>query len=175
MLDLTKQRKRLMKEYPNLVDYESKQLFRHFYDQPPMPTAETLIDDVEVKKGLFGIKRTPIRRPFQRSSAEAQRKRAVDANRHSQGAQRVEHRAVSLRTYLETLGIQRQNVVFSDDTSEEMWQEGGKYGSIDPCYPSKVAQAHIHNLLFHQHSEKKPLHIVFLPVHHPRDRRDFTR
>ncbi len=36
-----------------------------------------------------------------------------------------------------------------------MWAEGGKYGSIDPCYPSKVAQAHIHNLLFQQHARRR--------------------
>jgi predicted nucleotide-binding protein (sugar kinase/HSP70/actin superfamily) len=66
------------------------------------------------------------------------------------------------RTYLEALGIDKNNIVFSDFTSEEMWQEGGKYGSIDPCYPSKVAQAHIHNLLF-KHHEKKPLDLIFFP------------
>ena len=68
------------------------------------------------------------------------------------------------RTYFEALGIPKQNVVFSDETTEEMWVEGGKYGSIDPCYPSKVAQAHIHNLLFHQHTEKKPLNYIFFPI-----------
>ena len=68
------------------------------------------------------------------------------------------------RAYLETVGIEPQNVVWSDYTSEEMWQEGGKYGSIDPCYPSKVAQAHIHHLLFHKHSEEKPLDYIFFPI-----------
>ena len=68
------------------------------------------------------------------------------------------------RTYFEAIGIPKQNVVFSDETTEEMWVEGGKYGSIDPCYPSKVAQAHIHNLLFDQHTEKKPLKYIFFPI-----------
>src|SRR4029453_2291411 len=36
--------------------------------------------------------------------------------------------------------------------------------SVDPCYPSKVGQAHIHNLLFHHHSEDKPLAYIFNPV-----------
>jgi predicted nucleotide-binding protein (sugar kinase/HSP70/actin superfamily) len=45
-----------------------------------------------------------------------------------------------------------------------MWVEGGKYGSIDPCFPSKVCQAHIHNLLFSQHTEKKPLKYIFFPI-----------
>jgi predicted nucleotide-binding protein (sugar kinase/HSP70/actin superfamily) len=58
------------------------------------------------------------------------------------------------RTYLEALGMPRGNVVFSDNTSEEMWIEGGKYGSVDPCFPAKVGQAHVHNLLFHHHSPR---------------------
>jgi hypothetical protein len=41
MIALTKERKKLMKEFPNLVDYESKQVFRHFYDSEPMPEATT--------------------------------------------------------------------------------------------------------------------------------------
>jgi predicted nucleotide-binding protein (sugar kinase/HSP70/actin superfamily) len=53
--------------------------------------------------------------------------------------------------------------VFSDETSEELWQAGGKYGSIDPCYPGKVGQAHIHNLMF-KHHEKKPLDYIFFPA-----------
>src|SRR5262249_19507771 len=71
-----------------------------------------------------------------------------------------------IRTYFESIGIQKQNVVFSDATTEEMWVEGGKYGSIDPCYPSKVAQAHVHNLLFHHHEPeaKKPLQYIFFPI-----------
>jgi predicted nucleotide-binding protein (sugar kinase/HSP70/actin superfamily) len=68
-----------------------------------------------------------------------------------------------LRTYLEAVGIERQNVVFSEDTSEEMWAEGGKYGSIDPCFPSKVGQAHIHQLLVHEHA-RKPLNALWLPA-----------
>ncbi len=163
MLDLTKQRKKLMKEFPNLVDYESKKLFAHFYDAPPAPTADTIIDDIEVRKGFLGaIKRVPVQRPFQRSSEESWKNRA----RLRVGIPKVLNVwsiAPFLRTYLEALGIQRQHVVFSDDSGEEMWQEGGKYGSIDPCYPSKVAQAHIHNLLFHHHSDAKKLHFIFFP------------
>ena len=59
------------------------------------------------------------------------------------------------RTYFESIGIAKQNVVFSDETTEEMWVEGGKYGSVDPCFPSKVVQAHIHELLFHKHQPSR--------------------
>jgi len=165
MLALTRDRKKLMKKFPNLVDYESKQVFRHFYDAEPMPEATQLITDVEVKKVWMGVKKRAIQRPFQRSSKEAWEAR----RRVRVGIPKVLNiysLAPYLRTYLETLGIQKQNVVFSDYTSEEMWLEGGKYGSIDPCYPSKVAQAHIHNLLFHHHDEDeggKKLKYIFFP------------
>ena len=154
MIELTKKRKQLMKEFPNLVDYESKQLFRHFYESEPMPEATQIISDVRVEKSLFGIKKVPVKRPFDRSSAESWEAR----RRIRVGIPKVLNVwmiAPFMRTYLETLGIQKQNVVFSDYTSEEMWLEGGKYGSIDPCYPSKVAQAHIHNLIFHHHDDGK--------------------
>src|SRR4051812_43207709 len=150
MIALSKERKKLMKEFPNLVDYESKQVFRHFYDPEPMPEATQVISDVKVQKGFFGVKKTAIRRNFQRSSPEkweARRRMRIGIPK----VLNVWTLAPFMRTYLESLGIQKQNVVFSDNTSEEMWLEGGKYGSIDPCYPSKVAQAHIHNLLFHHH------------------------
>jgi predicted nucleotide-binding protein (sugar kinase/HSP70/actin superfamily) len=47
-----------------------------------------------------------------------------------------------------------------------MWIEGGKYGSIDPCFPSKVVQAHMHNLLFHKHEPERnrPLNFLFYPI-----------
>jgi predicted nucleotide-binding protein (sugar kinase/HSP70/actin superfamily) len=45
--------------------------------------------------------------------------------------------------------------------------EGGRYGSIDPCYPSKVIQAHVHELLFHAHTDPQrrrgPLQYIFYP------------
>jgi predicted nucleotide-binding protein (sugar kinase/HSP70/actin superfamily) len=69
------------------------------------------------------------------------------------------------RTYFESVGIKREHVVWSDFTSEEMYVEGGKYGSVDPCYPSKCNQAHIHNLIFHKHEDKLtgPLDYIFFP------------
>ena len=119
------------------------------------PTTGSPIKDVEVKKGIFGMRRVEITRPFKRSQ---RRRRWRSARRMRIGIPRVLNiysTAPWFRTYFEALGIPKQNVVFSDATTEEMWVEGGKYGSIDPCYPSKVAQAHIHNLLFHQHTGRR--------------------
>ncbi len=163
MLNLVKERKAIAKQFPNLVDYESKQAFRHFYDPAPMPTEGTPIKDFVLKKGFFSIKKVETTRPFRRSGNVVQEK----LRRTRVGMPRVLNMystAPYLRTYFETLGIPKQNVVFSDATSEEMWVEGGKYGSIDPCFPSKVAQAHIHNLLFHHHSDEKKLNYIFFPI-----------
>jgi predicted CoA-substrate-specific enzyme activase len=165
MVALVAERKKIAAQFPNIVDYESKKAFAHFYAPVPMPEAGSPIGDIEVRKGLFGIRRVEIKRPFNRSSEESWKKRRSIRI----GIPRVLNvymTAPWFRTYFESIGIQKQNVVFSDATTEEMWVEGGKYGSIDPCYPSKVSQAHIHNLLFHHHApeEKKPIHYIFFPI-----------
>jgi predicted nucleotide-binding protein (sugar kinase/HSP70/actin superfamily) len=145
---LTARRKDLRLKFPNLVDYESKVLFRSFYTPRPLPAADDVVDRVEVRKTLFGgVKRTPVRRGFQRSP-EAARDRRQQIQIGIPRVLNIYSTAPIWRTYFETLGIPSHHVVFSDYTSEELWTEGGKYGSIDPCYPSKVSQAHIHNLLF---------------------------
>ena len=60
-------------------------------------------------------------------------------------------------------GPQPENLVYSDFTSEELYQEGAKRGAIDPCFPSKLGIPHVHNLLFVQHA-KKPLDMIFFPM-----------
>jgi activator of 2-hydroxyglutaryl-CoA dehydratase/predicted nucleotide-binding protein (sugar kinase/HSP70/actin superfamily) len=163
MLTLVEERKKIARQFPNLVDYEAKRAFMHVYDTAPMPADGSPTDDVEIKKGLLGLRRIAVKRPFRRSSKEA-----WDARRKVRiGIPRVLNLYSTgpfFRAYFEALGIPKTGVVFSDETTEELWVKGGKYGSIDPCFPSKVAQAHIHNLLFDQHSEKKPLKFIFFPI-----------
>lgn len=163
MLALVAERKQTAKEFPNLVDYEGRKAFQHFYKPAPMPAAGTPVKDVVLKKGLFSIKKVESTRPFARSGPAVMEK----LRRTRIGIPRVLNlysTAPYLRTYFEALGVPKQNVVFSDETTEEMWVEGGKYGSVDPCFPSKVAQAHVHNLLFHHHTEQKPLQYIFFPI-----------
>jgi activator of 2-hydroxyglutaryl-CoA dehydratase/predicted nucleotide-binding protein (sugar kinase/HSP70/actin superfamily) len=165
MLELVADRKRIAKAYPNLVEYEARRAFQHIYEPAPLPDASTTIAAAAIRKGFLGIKRTQVMRNFQRSGAETQ-----EALRRIRiGMPRVLNMystAPYFRTYFEALGVPKQNIVFSEQTSEEMWVEGGKYGSIDPCFPSKVSQAHIHNLLFHQHQpdKGKALDYIFFPV-----------
>jgi activator of 2-hydroxyglutaryl-CoA dehydratase/predicted nucleotide-binding protein (sugar kinase/HSP70/actin superfamily) len=150
------------KRYPNLVDYEAKLAYKRVQGITPLPEAGTPKQDVLVQRGLLGsVTRTPRTRPFERSSAEAQKKR----EELRIGIPRVLNlwsTAPFFRAYFECLGVLPQHLVFSEETSEEMWQKGGKYGSVDPCYPSKVAQAHMHDLLFREH-ERRPLTHIFFP------------
>ncbi|OIJ08849.1 CoA activase [Anaerobacillus arseniciselenatis] len=164
LIALTKERNQLKKHYPNLVDYEAKKMFKHFYDQQPLPSETTVIEDIKVKPSMFGLgtKKVSYERTFERSSEEAiehRKKLRIGIPK----VLNIWSTAPFWRTYFETLGIPEKQIVFSDNTSEEMWQAGGKYGSIDPCYPSKVAQGHVHNLLFKHHKEDKPLDAIFFP------------
>lgn len=163
MLALVADRKKIAKQFPNLVDYESKLAFRHFYTPAKMPEDGELISDVSLKKGFLTLRRVETKRPFKSSGPKVRE----NLRRIRVGIPRVMNiysTAPYFRTYFEALGMPKQNIVFSDQTSEEMWVEGGKYGSIDPCFPSKVAQAHIHNLLFHHHSDEKKLQYIFFPI-----------
>ncbi|MEM9730005.1 MAG: BadF/BadG/BcrA/BcrD ATPase family protein, partial [Myxococcota bacterium] len=163
MEDLVKERRKIMKEFPNLVTYEGLKAFKRVSKVQPMPEVGTEIEDVKVEKTFFGaIERTQYTRPFERSSEAAAEKRA----KWRVGIPRVLNMystAPFFRTYLEVLGVRPKNIVFSDPSSEEMFAEGGKYGSVDPCYPSKVAQAHFHQLFFHKH-EKTPFDAIFFPI-----------
>jgi activator of 2-hydroxyglutaryl-CoA dehydratase/predicted nucleotide-binding protein (sugar kinase/HSP70/actin superfamily) len=65
--------------------------------------------------------------------------------------------------YLESLGVRAENIVYSDVTNGEMYRTGSSRGAIDPCFPSKIALAHFHNLLFKQHG-RQPLDVIFFPM-----------
>jgi len=58
--------------------------------------------------------------------------------------------------YFETLGIK---VVFSDFTNQSLWENGNKWGTIDPCFPAKVAPAHIWQLL-----NMPNVNAIFFPI-----------
>jgi activator of 2-hydroxyglutaryl-CoA dehydratase/predicted nucleotide-binding protein (sugar kinase/HSP70/actin superfamily) len=159
---LVRERRQLEAQFPNLVDYESRLAFRSFFRPEALPEAGELVEDVELKRGLFGRTRhKPARRPMRRSSAAAlarRRKLRIGIPR----VLNIYSSAPLWRAYLETLGVPSHHIVFSDFTSEEMWAEGGRYGSIDPCYPAKVAQAHVHDLIFRKHPKRR-LDYIFFP------------
>jgi activator of 2-hydroxyglutaryl-CoA dehydratase/predicted nucleotide-binding protein (sugar kinase/HSP70/actin superfamily) len=163
MVRIVAERKAALDRAPNLVTYEARRAFQHVADAPPLPDAGSPVADIKVSRTIFGgVRRRSYHRGFERSSPESAQRRA----RWRVGIPRVLNMystAPFWRAYFETLGVDSRHVVFSDPTTEEMWHEGGKYGSIDPCYPAKVPQAHIHDLLFHKHA-KNPLDAIFFPI-----------
>lgn len=159
---INENRNERMKAFPNLVDYEAKWNFTAFYQVDPIPAADSPVQDIEVSRSWWGgVKHKRLIRSFRRSSQAASEQRGM-IRIGIPKALNLWNTGPFWRAYFETLGIKSQNVVFSDDTSEELWQAGGKYGSVDPCFPAKVVQAHIHNLLFKHHG-KKPLDLIFFP------------
>ncbi|HEY5939149.1 MAG TPA: acyl-CoA dehydratase activase-related protein, partial [Kofleriaceae bacterium] len=163
MLDLVKERKQLMKTFPNMVAYEARKAFQTVKGTRPLPEAGSDIEDVRVERSFWsGVKRERYTRGFERSSAESREVR----RRFRIGMPRVLNMYSTgpfWRTYFEVLGVDPRNIVWSDESGEEMFGEGGKYGSVDPCYPSKVVQAHFHQLFFHKHKEH-PLDAIFFPI-----------
>ena len=160
---LNKKRRERTIAFPNLVDYEATWAYKPLYKVAPIPQAGAEIDDIEVKRTLLGgVKHKKVRRGFLRSDSTAQELRQ-NIRIGIPKALNIWSTAPFWRAYFETLGLKSRNIVFSDDTGEEMWQAGGKYGSVDPCFPAKVVQAHIHNLLF-EHHVQKPLNLIFFPA-----------
>ncbi|MBX2880277.1 MAG: CoA activase [Granulosicoccus sp.] len=159
---LNRSRKERMRQYPNLVDHEARMAFKSLYKPKPLPDAD---DSTMSQPGpgrlLRALRPATKLGTFQRSDDKAQAHRK-EFRIGIPKALNIWSTAPFWRTYFEALGVPSRNIVFSDDTSEEMWQAGGKYGSVDPCFPAKVVQAHIHNLLF-KHHENKPLDALFFP------------
>ncbi len=65
--------------------------------------------------------------------------------------------------YLESLGVQPRNIVYSDYTSTDLYRAGASRGAIDPCFPSKAALAHVYQLLHAKHA-RRPIHCLFFPM-----------
>ncbi len=64
--------------------------------------------------------------------------------------------------YFLGLGLRAQNLVYSDFTSPELYRAGSSRGAIDPCFPSKVALAHVEALL--RRRAPRPLDAIFFPL-----------
>jgi activator of 2-hydroxyglutaryl-CoA dehydratase/predicted nucleotide-binding protein (sugar kinase/HSP70/actin superfamily) len=99
----------------------------------------------------------------------SRRTRASQMRRRGQlriGIPRVLHLysyAPLFSAYFESLGVRPGNLVYSDYTSDELYRTGSSRGAIDPCFPSKVAVAHVHNLLRVKHPRQK-LDCIFFPM-----------
>lgn len=139
--------------FPNLVELSSKLVFENFaFD--PLPAQGSRSTDVCEHNGLANAQLRAT--PFSRSSTQAATKRSGMVI----GMPRLLNMfmyAPFFSTYFRTLGV--REIVWSDYTSERLWAEGNKWGAIDPCFPAKVAPAHIWQLL-----NKKELTTICFPM-----------
>ncbi|MGQ9823094.1 MAG: BadF/BadG/BcrA/BcrD ATPase family protein [Thermogutta sp.] len=65
--------------------------------------------------------------------------------------------------YLQSLGLRSENIIYSDYTSDEMYRAGASRGAIDPCFPSKVCIAHVHNLIAVK-GRFNQFNVIFFPM-----------
>jgi predicted CoA-substrate-specific enzyme activase len=66
--------------------------------------------------------------------------------------------------YFESLGVQPENVIYSDYTTQQLYRAGASRGAIDPCFPAKIGISHVYNLIQEKH-RKKPLDVIFFPMY----------
>jgi activator of 2-hydroxyglutaryl-CoA dehydratase/predicted nucleotide-binding protein (sugar kinase/HSP70/actin superfamily) len=133
------------KSYPNFVDLAAHEAFR-------APKVDPVADPVP-------------RRAWTRSAKERVARMESRPNLRI-GIPRVLNAYVYapvFNAYFQSLGIESENIVYSDYTSAELYRAGASRGAIDPCFPAKIGIAHVHNLLTVK-SAKKPLDLIFFPM-----------
>ena len=140
---------KLRDQYPNFVDYAAKEVFR--------PTNAKNIADPLPTGGWAGW------------SKHAKERRTLMENRTKIriGIPRVLNiytYAPLFNAYFESLGVQPENIIYSDYTSSELYRAGASRGAIDPCFPAKIGISHVYNLIQEKH-RKKPLNVIFFPMY----------
>jgi activator of 2-hydroxyglutaryl-CoA dehydratase/predicted nucleotide-binding protein (sugar kinase/HSP70/actin superfamily) len=133
----------------NLVDEAATTLFAQYDAAPPSVARRPVANGV--LNGLLD-RLVATRRPA--GAAEVRRDEiTVGIPR----ALTLYHSAPFFSTFFRALGV--RDVVFSDVTSDKLWERGSRWGTIDPCFPAKVANAHVHDLL-----TRKKVNAVFFPM-----------
>src|SRR5438034_9789626 len=149
MKDIKAGIEKIRDQYPNFVDYASKEVFR--------PTNAKSVADPLPTRGWAGW------------SKGAKERRALMENRGKVriGIPRVLNiytYAPLFNAYFESLGLQPENIIYSDYTSSELYRAGASRGAIDPCFPAKIGISHVYNLIQEKH-RKKPLNAIFFPMY----------
>ncbi len=133
----------LREKFPNLVDLSGRIVF-DTYKVEPLPEAGSRLEWPEYLHHADDAKDPYTRvKSLKRSSKEA----AAYRKTVTIGIPRLLNLymyAPFFNSYFRALGV--NDVIYSDYTSAKLWNEGNKWGAIDPCFPAKVAPAHIYNL-----------------------------
>ena len=146
MKDIKAELDKIRDQHPNFVDIASKEVFRS-------RNVKNVADSIPP-----------------RAWTQSGRQRAALMQNRSKvriGIPRVLNiytYAPLFNAYFESLGIQPENVVYSDYTSSELYRAGASRGAIDPCFPAKIGISHVYNLIQEKH-RKKPLNVIFFPMY----------
>jgi len=136
-------------QHPNFVDYAAKEVFR--------PTnAKNIADPLPTKSWAGWPKGAKERRALM----ENRKKLRIGIPR----VLNIYTYAQLFNAYFESLGVQPENVIYSDYTSSELYRAGASRGAIDPCFPAKIGISHVYNLIQEKH-RKKPLDLIFFPMY----------
>ena len=133
--------------HPNFVDMASKEVFR------PV-NVKSVADAIPMAK--FWNKGVKERIPLM----EGRKKLRVGIPR----VLNIYTYAPLFNAYLQSLGVQPENIIYSDYTSPELYRAGANRGAIDPCFPAKIGISHVYNLIQEKH-RKKPLNVIFFPMY----------
>jgi len=136
-------------QHPNFVDYASKEVFR--------PTNAKSVADPLPTKGWAGWRKGDKER---RALMETRCKIRIGIPR----VLNIYTYAPLFNEYFESLGVQPENIIYSDHTSSELYRAGASRGAIDPCFPAKIGISHVYNLIQEKH-RKRPLNAIFFPMY----------
>jgi predicted CoA-substrate-specific enzyme activase len=134
-------------KYPNFVDFAAHEVFR--------PVNAKSVADPLPKTSFWnktGAERIPL--------MEKRKKLRVGIPR----VLNIYTYAPLFNGYLESLGVQPENIIYSDYTSSDLYRAGASRGAIDPCFPAKIGISHVYDLIQQKH-RKKPLDVIFFPMY----------
>ena len=133
-------------QHPNFVDIASKEVFR--------PTnAKSVADPIPARAWTKAAKQR-VAFMLNRGKIRIGIPRVLNIYTY----------APLFNAYLESLGVQPENIVYSDYTSSELYRVGASRGAIDPCFPAKIGISHVYNLIQEKH-RKNPLNVIFFPMY----------
>src|SRR6266446_2964443 len=146
MKDIKAGIEQIRERYPNFVDFASKEVFR--------PTNATNVADPISTRAWTKAARERVALMQSRSKLRIGIPRVLNIYTY----------APLFNAYFESLGVQPENIIYSDYTSSELYRAGASRGAIDPCFPAKIGISHVYNLIQEKH-RKKPLDAIFFPMY----------
>jgi predicted CoA-substrate-specific enzyme activase len=130
---------------PNLVDVAAHEIFR--------PREVASVADLVPPHAWLKTTRERVERMKRRATIRIGIPRVLNSYTY----------APLFNGYLQSLGVPSENIVYSDYTSPELYRAGASRGAIDPCFPSKIAIAHVYNLIFVK-GLRKQVDVIFFPM-----------